>query len=69
MTDLQYLKKFGANIKAARTNKGMTEAQLAPLAHMRTTTLQKIERGQAVVDLNRIMDLARALKLHPKNLI
>ncbi|MBK1877254.1 helix-turn-helix transcriptional regulator [Pelagicoccus mobilis] len=40
------MKKLGANIRAARSNRGMTQEGLAELAELNARTVQKIEAGE-----------------------
>lgn len=53
--------KTGAFIKALRTQKGMTQKQLADVLHLTDRAVSKWERGRAAPDLATIEPLAAAL--------
>jgi transcriptional regulator with XRE-family HTH domain len=52
---------FGANLRALREQKGMTQDQLAERAHMDAPTIRRYERGVRDPTIKSLTRLARAL--------
>jgi transcriptional regulator with XRE-family HTH domain len=56
---------FGTTIRRLREERGLTQAALAEAASLSTTYLGILERGENVPTLTVLLQLARALRLHP----
>lgn len=52
------LKQLGANLKAARTNRGLTQSQVAEYLCIDQTTLSKIESGTRTIGASMLDKLA-----------
>jgi transcriptional regulator with XRE-family HTH domain len=59
---------FGATIRRLREERGLTQAQVAEAAELSSTYLGIIERGENVPTLTVILQIAKALDLHPMEL-
>ena len=53
----------GQNIRAQRTNAGMTLEELAEEADMSWPYLSEVERGQENISLDKLARIAKALKV------
>ena len=60
---------FGLNVKKARKAKGLSQENLAHLAHIDRTYLPSIEKGERNVSLNVAHRIAKALDVDLCNLI
>lgn len=60
---------FGAVIRQERARNGISQEQLADIAGIDRTYVQRIEAGAANPSLNKIEALAGALQRHPSDLI
>lgn len=69
MSAADVLRVFGANVRALRKNKGVSQEELAELADLHRTYVGGIERGQRNVALVNIAYLARALDVMPAELL
>ena len=56
------------NLKAIRKRRGLTQAQLAEASGLDQGFLSKVENGDANPTLDKITDIAAALKVHPAEL-
>ena len=56
------LVKFGAAVKASRTQLGLSQQELATRAKLHRTYISDVERGARNISLLTIQRLARALK-------
>jgi transcriptional regulator with XRE-family HTH domain len=63
-----FVKAFGANLRAIRKNKGLTQQVLAYMSDIELSTLNRIELGKASTSLNQIESIAKALEIKPKEL-
>lgn len=54
---------FGPFLKEVRTQRGLTQAQLAGRLHVSTAAVSKWERGKCLPDIAKIEDIAQALDL------
>lgn len=61
--------QFGHILREARTDKGLTQEELAFRANMNVTYLSDIERGRSAPSLAMLVDLAVALEIHPAELL
>jgi transcriptional regulator with XRE-family HTH domain len=55
---------FGERIRHLRTEKGLSQEQLAELADLHRTFIGRIERGETNVTLENIKKLSRGLRVH-----
>ena len=65
---MDYSKILGENIRILRTEKGLTQEQLAEIANMHRTYIGAIERGDRNVSLKNIVAIAEALGVKPNTL-
>jgi len=56
------LKKFGANVRAKREAKDLSQEALAELADLDRTYIGGIERGERNLSLKNVVRVAKALK-------
>jgi transcriptional regulator with XRE-family HTH domain len=63
------IKQFGANVRSLRQKMGISQEKLAELANLHRTYVGSIERGERNVSLENIGKIARALGVHPKELL
>ena len=56
------LKQIGKNIKAARKNKGMTQAEMAKRCQITTNYYARIERGECKFTLTILKRMVKNLK-------
>ncbi|MBL0740829.1 helix-turn-helix domain-containing protein [Chryseolinea lacunae] len=59
---------FGTNLQRIRLEKGLSQEDLAHLANVAYTTINRLENGRLNTGVSTIFDLARALKVSPKEL-
>jgi transcriptional regulator with XRE-family HTH domain len=64
-----FLRRFGRRLKLLRTERGMSQQDLAEAAGMHRTFIGKLERGQTGMNVDRLDDLARALGLTIRGLL
>lgn len=62
-------KRFGANVRVARLEKGWTQEVLAAKAGMATVQISRIERGAREVRLGSLVRLLAALEVPPAQLL
>ena len=63
-----YQQEFIENLKKFRTQKKISQAQLAELCNVSTGTIGNIECGLAKPSFDLIISIANTLKIHPANL-
>jgi transcriptional regulator with XRE-family HTH domain len=56
---------FGRRVRQIREQRGLSQEQLADLAHVHRTYMSSVERGQRNIGLDNIISLARALGVPP----
>lgn len=61
--------QFGAILRDLRTGSGLSQEELAFRAGMSVPYLSDLERGRSSPSLAMVVDLARALSVHPARLI
>jgi transcriptional regulator with XRE-family HTH domain len=61
LTASKTLREFGANLRRARTTKGMTQEKLAELADLNIRTVQKIEAGDINILVTTLIRLRQAV--------
>lgn len=59
------LARFGARVRALRVHAGLSQEELARRAERHSTFISVLERGVKNVTLLTILDVARALGVHP----
>lgn len=62
------VKRFGENVRAARTAKGWTQEELAHESGLATVQVSRIERGVREVRLTTLLRLVAALNVEPSTL-
>ena len=62
-------RQFGRILRGFRTERGLTQEELAFRADMDVTYLSDLERGRWNPSLAIIVDLAAALAIHPSTLL
>ncbi len=61
--DDKFLKKFGANLKKIRLEKGITQEKLANELNFSQSHIAKIESGKTDTSISHIAAFARELKI------
>jgi len=61
--------KFGQKIKKIRTEKGLSQEQLASICCLHRTYISDIERGRRNVSIENVGKIAHALKINPSELL
>ena len=61
-----YQKKLGKNIKFIRKNQGLSQENLAELINKSRNYVGMVERAEVNVPISVIFDIAKKLKIHPK---
>jgi transcriptional regulator with XRE-family HTH domain len=65
---LEYLKKFGENLKKIREKKKLSQEALAYDADVPPSQISRIERGIISTSLSQIVSIAKALDIKPRDL-
>jgi transcriptional regulator with XRE-family HTH domain len=60
------IKAFGGILQKIRKEKGITVQELALEADIDRRTIQRIEKGNAVITLHTMLAIAAALKIDPR---
>ena len=58
-------KRLGKTIRQLRLEKGWTQEELAERAGLHATYVGGVERGERNVGFDNLLNLARALQVHP----
>lgn len=66
--ELNYLKKFGENVLRRRNELNLSYRQLAQRCDIDFSAISKIEKGQKSFEFQTIIELAKGLEIHPKEL-
>ncbi len=66
--DKTYLEKFGTNVLKRRTELKLSYRQLAQKCDIDFSAISKIEKGQKSFEFQTIIELAKGLEIHPKEL-
>ena len=61
----QFQKEFISNLKFHRQRRNLTQARLAELCNVSNGTIVNIEAGKASPSFELILQLAKALEIHP----
>jgi len=56
---------FGKRLRELRTERGLSQEQLADLAGLHRNYIGNIERGEQGIGIDNVMRLARTLKVKP----
>lgn len=64
----QFLKKFGAQIRRLRKEKGMTQADLVFEAKVHGNLIGRIERGERAANILQLQKIAKALEISLEDL-
>ena len=62
-------KQVGFNIRKIREEKGLTQVQLGKLAGLHRAYIGQIERGEKNLGLKNLQRIAKALRVHPRELL
>lgn len=64
-----FLVDFGANLRRARSEAGLSQEALAAKARLHQVTVSLIENGRRAVTLTTMEKLARAIGIEPRELV
>lgn len=67
--DKKRLKKFGANLKKLRTEKGLSMRELAALCDVDFSKIGKLETNQGNITITTLFEIAEGLGVHPRELL
>lgn len=65
MIDSRGRRLFGKRLRELRTERGLSQEQLADLAGLHRNYIGNIERGEQGIGIDNVMRLARTLKVKP----
>jgi transcriptional regulator with XRE-family HTH domain len=65
----RYLNAFGENLKRLRRAKGMSQETLAIETEVDYQQIYRIEHGKINTTISTILSIAKALNVHPKELL
>lgn len=68
-SDKALLEKFGSKLNTIRTEKELSLRQLSSLSNLDHSTIGKIEKGLINITFTTLAELAKALEVHPKELL
>lgn len=63
------VKKFGIHLRKVRNSRNLSQQQLADMANIAKTTLQRIELGRQVVSIDTLISIAKALEISVSELV
>lgn len=66
--DIEYIKRFGANIRTIRKSKKMSQEELAYSSDIPISQIGRIERGEINTTISTVKTIATALEVPIKNL-
>ena len=66
--DQIYIEKFGENVLKRRSELKLSYRQLAQKCDVDFSAISKIEKGQKSLEFQTIIELAKGLEIHPKEL-
>ncbi len=66
--DIEFIKKCGSRIRELRLAKGISQQELANLANIELSQINRIELGKINTSLSQVATIAKALDVHPKEL-
>lgn len=59
---------FGERLRAIRTERGLSQEQLGKMIKVNRNFVGEVERGKQNICIDNILQLARALKVNPRDL-
>lgn len=62
-------REFGLTVRRIRNEASLSQEQLAERSHLHPTYIGSIERGERSVGLEKIIAIARALNISPRDLM
>jgi transcriptional regulator with XRE-family HTH domain len=65
---LEFLKRFGSEVRRRRIELGLSQEDLACLCELHRTYIGSVERGERNISLVNILSISRALKTTPSNI-
>ncbi|HLP11092.1 MAG TPA: helix-turn-helix transcriptional regulator [Flavobacteriales bacterium] len=69
LRDEKFIKLVGKRVRQVRLMKNISQAQLAADCDVEISQISRIERGVINTSLSQINNIARNLKVHPKDLL
>ena len=66
---MNFAERFGANLRAAREGKGISQEDLGFRSGLHRTAVGQIERGERVARTDTLVQLSGALALEPQHLL
>ena len=66
--DNKGINAFGNRVREVRKEKRLSQEELSYLADVEHSQISRIERGVINTSLSQVFQIARALKIHPKEL-
>ncbi|HEU4497542.1 MAG TPA: helix-turn-helix transcriptional regulator [Flavobacterium sp.] len=67
--DKEFISRFGQNLKKIRSSKKLSQESLAYSADIPISQIGRIERGEINTTISTVSALAKALDLHPSELL
>lgn len=64
----QFQTSFGKQLEKFRALQGLSYRQLAQRCDLDHSVISKIEKGEVNIQIGTVMELAKGLKVHPKEL-
>lgn len=64
-----YLRSIGENLRKARLARGLSLRQFSKLCSSDHSDIGKIERGKVNVGVLKLIELAKALRVHPTTIL
>jgi len=61
--------RFGEHLHAVRKEKGLSLREMAELCSLDNSNISKIEHGKFDIQLSTIVELAKGLGVHPRELL
>jgi len=65
----EYLVAFGQHLQKLKTEKGLSQQQLAFEAGLNKNQVGNIERGEVNTTISTLFCISKVLELHPKSLL
>ncbi|MEI9809107.1 MAG: helix-turn-helix transcriptional regulator [Bacteroidota bacterium] len=64
-----HLKRLGDNLRRIRIAKGLSLRQLSAICTIDYSDIAKMERGEVNIRIQTLIELAKALEVHPKKIL
>lgn len=68
MNKIEFQKLFGEHIETLRNKQNLSFRQLAQRCDLDYSDISKIEKGERNIQLSSVLQLAKGLAIHPKEL-